>query len=125
MNATINSSKNGISHTLPAIMPRQVVAEIRLQAIMLRFMHKKSKKKLIRWRASLIGKTLARYIDHTLAPDAETAEEQLAEAHDIGSPLFERIHEDRLATVFGDQTDPMTTRVSTAKQGMNPAIIPL
>jgi hypothetical protein len=61
---------------------------------MLRFMRKKSKKKLIRWRVSLIGKTLAR-------PDAETAEEQVAEAHDIGSPLCERIHEakDWLATV--------------------------
>ena len=54
-----------------------------MQAIMLRFMRKKSKKKLIRWRVSLIGKTLARYIDHTLAPGAETAEEQVAEAHDM------------------------------------------
>jgi hypothetical protein len=62
----------------------------------------------------LIGKTLGRYIDHTLA-----AEQQVAETHDIGSPLCERIHEakDRLATVFGAQTDPMTIRVSTAKQG--------
>jgi hypothetical protein len=58
---------------------------------MLRFMRKKLKKKLIRWRVSLIGKTLARYIDHTLAPDAEIADEQVAEAHDIGSPLCERI----------------------------------
>jgi hypothetical protein len=51
-------------------MPRQVVAKIRLQAIMLRFMRKRSKKKLIRRRVSLIGKTLGRYINHTLAPDA-------------------------------------------------------
>jgi hypothetical protein len=91
---------------------------------MLRFMREKLKKKLIRWRVSLIGKTLARYIDRTLAPDAEIAQEQVAEAHDIGSPLCERIHEakDRLATDFGAQTDPMTIRVSTAKQGMNPQL---
>jgi hypothetical protein len=73
----------------------------------------------------LTGKTF--YIDHTLVPDAETAEEHVAEAHDISSPLGERIHEakDRLATVFGAQTDPVTIRVSTAKHGMNPAIIPI
>jgi hypothetical protein len=73
----------------------------------------------------LIGKTF--YIDQTLTPDAKTAEEQVAEAHDISSPLGERSHEakGRLATVFGAQTDPMTTRVSRAKHGLNPAIIPI
>jgi hypothetical protein len=38
---------------------------------------------LIRWRVSLITATPVKFIDFTRAPDAETAEEQLAEAHDI------------------------------------------
>jgi hypothetical protein len=46
----------------------------------------------------------------------------------IGSSLSsERIFEakDRLATGFGAHIDPKTMAVSAAKQGMNPAIIPI
>jgi len=52
---------------------------------------KKPKEKLIRWRVSLLGKTPARFIDYTLAPDAETAEVQVAEAHDISDTLRDRL----------------------------------
>jgi hypothetical protein len=45
---------------------------------------------LPRWRVSLITKTPAKFIDFTLAPDAETAEKQVAEAHDI-SELRDRL----------------------------------
>ena len=46
---------------------------------------------LIRWRVSLITATPAKFIDFTMAPDAETAEEQVAEAHDIGDELRPRL----------------------------------
>jgi hypothetical protein len=39
--------------------------------------------RLSRWRVSLITKTPAKFVDFTLAPDAATAERQVAEAHDI------------------------------------------
>jgi hypothetical protein len=39
--------------------------------------------RLVRWRVSLITKTPAKFIDFTLAPDAATAEKQVAEAHDM------------------------------------------
>ena len=42
---------------------------------------------LIRWRVSLIAATPAKFIDFTMAPDAETAEDQVAEAYDIGDDL--------------------------------------
>jgi len=51
----------------------------------------KPSKKLPRWRVSLITGTPARFIDFTLAPDAETAEEQVAEAHDISDTLRDRL----------------------------------
>ena len=46
---------------------------------------------LIRWRVSLITATPAKFIDFTMAPDAETAEEQVAEAHDISDTLRNRL----------------------------------
>jgi hypothetical protein len=46
---------------------------------------------LIRWRLSLITATPAKFIDFTMAPDAETAEEQVAEAHDISAELRPRL----------------------------------
>ena len=54
---------------------------------------KKSKPQehLFRWRVSLIGKTPAKFVDYTLAPDAETAEAQVAEAHDISETLRDRL----------------------------------
>ena len=45
---------------------------------------------LIRWRVSLITATPAKFIDFTMAPDAVTAEEQVAEAYDIGVDLRHR-----------------------------------
>jgi hypothetical protein len=42
---------------------------------------------LFRWRVTLIGKTPAKFSDYTLAPDQETAEEQVAEAHEIPDTL--------------------------------------
>jgi hypothetical protein len=44
---------------------------------------------LIRWRVSLITST--KFIDFTMAPDAETAGEQVAEAYDIGDELRHRL----------------------------------
>ena len=41
----------------------------------------KPREKLPRWRVSLIKGTPAKFIDFTLAPDAETAERQVAEEH--------------------------------------------
>jgi hypothetical protein len=53
---------------------------------------KKTKpRELIRWRVSLITATPAKFIDFTLAPDAETAEAQVAEAHDISDTLRDRL----------------------------------
>lgn len=46
---------------------------------------------LIRWRVSLITATPAKFIDFTMAPDAETAAEQVAEAHDISDELRHRL----------------------------------
>jgi len=46
---------------------------------------------LPRWRGSLITASPARFIDFTLAPDAETAEKQVAEAHDISDNLCDRL----------------------------------
>jgi hypothetical protein len=46
---------------------------------------------LIRWRVSLLGPTPAKFVDWTLAPDAETAEEQVAVAHDISETLRHRL----------------------------------
>jgi hypothetical protein len=37
-------------------------------------------RELIRWRVSLITATPAKFVDFTLAPDAATAEEQVAQA---------------------------------------------
>jgi hypothetical protein len=51
----------------------------------------KPRDRLIRWRVSLITATPAKFIDFTLAPDAETAEEQVAEAHDISDTLRDRL----------------------------------
>jgi len=46
---------------------------------------------LFRWRVSLITATPAKFVDFTLAPDAETAERQVAEAHEISDTLRGRL----------------------------------
>jgi hypothetical protein len=46
---------------------------------------------LIHWRVSLITSTPAKFVDFTMAPDAETAEEQVAQAHDISDELRPRL----------------------------------
>jgi len=51
----------------------------------------KPREHLVRWRVSLITKTPARFVDFTLAPDAETAERQVAEAHEIREDLRDRL----------------------------------
>ena len=51
----------------------------------------KPREHLIRWRVSLITATPAKFVDFTMAPDAETAEEQVAEAHEIGDALRDRL----------------------------------
>jgi hypothetical protein len=51
----------------------------------------KPREHLVRWRVSLITGTPAKFIDFTLAPDAETAEDQVAEAHDISETLRDRL----------------------------------
>jgi hypothetical protein len=45
----------------------------------------------IRWRVSLITKTPAKFIDFAYAPDAETAEKQVAEEHEISETLRHRL----------------------------------
>jgi hypothetical protein len=51
----------------------------------------KPREHVVRWRVSLITATPAKFIDFTMAPDAETAEEQVAEAYDIGDELRHRL----------------------------------
>jgi hypothetical protein len=51
----------------------------------------KPRDRLVRWRMSLIRGTPAKSIDYTLAPDAETAEKQVAEEHKISETLRDRL----------------------------------
>jgi hypothetical protein len=51
----------------------------------------KPRERLIRWRVNLITGTPAKFVDYTLAPEAETAEKQVAEAHDISDTLRDRL----------------------------------
>ncbi len=51
----------------------------------------KPTQKLLRWRVSLIMQTPAKFIDFTLAPDAETAERQVTEEHEISDALRDRL----------------------------------
>ena len=51
----------------------------------------KPRDNLVRWRVSLIKGTPAKFIDFTMAPDAEAAEKQVAEAHDISGTLRNRL----------------------------------
>jgi hypothetical protein len=44
-----------------------------------------------RWRVSMITGTPAKFIDFALAPDAETAEKQVAEEHEIKETLRHRL----------------------------------
>jgi hypothetical protein len=44
-----------------------------------------------RWCVSMITATPAKFVDFTLAPDAETAERQVAEAHEIREDLRDRL----------------------------------
>jgi len=53
---------------------------------------KKTKsRELIRWRVSLITKTPAKFIDFVEAPDAATAEKQVADEHEIPDTLRDRL----------------------------------
>jgi hypothetical protein len=47
--------------------------------------------RLPRWRVVLITATPAKFVDFTLAPDGATAEEQVAEAHDISETLRDKL----------------------------------
>jgi len=58
----------------------------------------KPSQKLPRWRASLMTATPAKFVDFTLAPDAGTAETQVAQAHDIREDLRGRLVAIRYAT---------------------------
>jgi len=49
------------------------------------------KKPEYRWRVSLITGTPARFVDFSIAPDAETAEKQVAEEHKISETLRDRL----------------------------------
>ncbi len=49
------------------------------------------KKSEYRWRVSMIAATPAKFVDFALAPDAVTAERQVAEAHDIRDDLRDRL----------------------------------
>jgi hypothetical protein len=60
---------------------------------------------LIRWRVSLITATPAKFIDFTMAPDAETAEEQVVKEHKIGDTL-----RNRLAAIREDLARPERQR---------------
>jgi hypothetical protein len=48
-------------------------------------------RELVRWRVSLITKTPAKFIDFVEAPDAATAEKQVAKEHEIPDTLRDRI----------------------------------
>jgi hypothetical protein len=47
----------------------------------------KPRDRLVRWRVSVIKGTPAKFIDYVLAPDAATAEKQVAEEHKISETL--------------------------------------
>jgi hypothetical protein len=51
----------------------------------------KPRDNMIRWRVSVITKTPAKFIDFAYAPDAETAEKQVAEEHAIPDTLRDRL----------------------------------
>jgi hypothetical protein len=52
---------------------------------------KKSKPREIRWRVSLMTKTPARFIDFAYASNAEAAERQVAEEHEISETLRHKL----------------------------------
>jgi hypothetical protein len=60
-------------------------------ACMAKAKRSKARENLLRWRVSLIKGTPAKFVDFTLAPDAETAERQVAEAHEIRKDLRDRL----------------------------------
>jgi hypothetical protein len=45
----------------------------------------------IRWRVSLMTKTPAKFVGSTYAPDAETAEKQVAEEYEISGTLRHKL----------------------------------
>jgi hypothetical protein len=51
----------------------------------------KPREHVIRWRVSLIKGTPAKFIDFAYAPDAKTAEKQVAEDHKISETLRDRL----------------------------------
>jgi len=51
----------------------------------------KPRDRLVRWRVSLIKGTPAKFIDFAYAPDAATAEKQVAEEHEISEALRDRL----------------------------------
>ena len=51
----------------------------------------KPRERLFNWRVSLIKGTPAKFIGFALAPDAETAEKQVAEEHKISETLRDRL----------------------------------
>jgi len=51
----------------------------------------KPRERLFEWRVSFIKGTPAKFIDFAYAPDAATAERQVAEAHEIPDTLRDRL----------------------------------
>jgi hypothetical protein len=51
----------------------------------------KPREHLFRWLVSLIRKTPAKFVDFTLAPDAKTAEKQVAQGDKISEMLRHRL----------------------------------
>jgi hypothetical protein len=51
----------------------------------------KPQDRLVHWRVSLVKGTPAKFIDFVEAPDAATAEKQVAEAHRIPETLRDRL----------------------------------
>jgi len=52
---------------------------------------KKTKPREIRWRVSMMTKTPAKFIDFAYAPNAEAAERQVAEEHEISETLRHKL----------------------------------
>jgi hypothetical protein len=61
------------------------------QQVMAKAKKTKPRGRLLRWRVSMITGTPAKFIDFALAPDAETAEKQVAEEHEIEETLRHRL----------------------------------
>jgi hypothetical protein len=78
-------------HGSRILTPRGGALSSSLVCCMAKAKKSKPRERLLRWRMSLITKTPGKFVDFTLALDAETAEKQVAEAHDISETLRNRL----------------------------------